>query len=128
MDISQVKQLSLLVHLANVDNDFASLEKQAILKVGRRYGFDDKYIQLLMEQPHDIDELNLLDYNSKFESIYDCVQMMLLDGIINKKEILYCQMVAIKLGFNAAIVQFLADHLALSKEELSNEVISRGLF
>lgn len=128
MDTSQVKQLSLLVHLANVDNDFASLEKQAILKVGRRYGFDDHYIQSLIEQPHDIDELNLLDYNSKFESIYDCVQLMLLDGIINKKEILYCQIVAIKLGFKAAVVQYLVDHMVLSKEELFEEVISRGLF
>jgi hypothetical protein len=128
MDNSQVKQLSLLVHLATVDNDFAALEKQVILNVGRRYGFDDHYIQLLMDKPLDIEELNLLDYNSKYESIYDCVQMMLMDGIIHKKEFVYCQMIAIQLGFKAAVIQFLTDHMSLSKEELCEEVLSRGLF
>jgi uncharacterized membrane protein YebE (DUF533 family) len=128
MDNSQVKQLSLLVHLANVDNDFAVLERQVILNVGRRYGFDDHYIQLLMDKPLDIEELSLLDYNSKYESIYDCVQMMLIDGIINKKEIVYCQMIAIRLGFKAAVVQFLTDHMSLSKEQLCEEVLNRGLF
>jgi hypothetical protein len=128
MDNSQVKQLSLLVHLANVDNDFAVLERQVILNVGRRYGFDDHYIQLLMEKPLDIEELSLLDYNSKYESIYDCVQMMLIDGIINKKEIVYCQMIAIRLGFKAAVIQFLTDHMSLSKEQLCEEVLNRGLF
>jgi uncharacterized membrane protein YebE (DUF533 family) len=128
MDNSQVKQLSLLVHLANVDNDFAVLERQVILNVGRRYGFDDHYIQLLIDKPLDIEELSLLDYNSKYESIYDCVQMMLIDGIINKKEIVYCQMIAIRLGFKAAVVQFLTDHMSLSKEQLCEEVLNRGLF
>jgi hypothetical protein len=128
MDNSQVKQLSLLVHLANVDNDFAVLERQVILNVGRRYGFDDHYIQLLMDKPLDIEELSLLDYNSKYESIYDCVQMMLIDGIINKKEIVYCQMIAIRLGFKAAVIQFLTDHMSLSKEQLCEEVLNRGLF
>jgi hypothetical protein len=83
---------------------------------------------LLMDKPLDIEELSLLDYNSKYESIYDCVQMMLIDGIINKKEIVYCQMIAIRLGFKAAVVQFLTDHMSLSKEQLCEEVLNRGLF
>jgi hypothetical protein len=128
MDILQRKQLSILVHLATVDNDFATLEKQMILNVGRRYGFDDHYIQLLMENPLDLEDLSLHDYNSKFESVYDCVQMLLMDGIINKKEIVYCQMLALKLGFKAAVIQFITDHMSLSKEELCEEVLSRGLF
>ncbi|MEQ8713703.1 MAG: TerB family tellurite resistance protein [Cyclobacteriaceae bacterium] len=129
METAQRAHLSLLVHLAKVDDSFAVVEEDMIRNIGQDYGLPTQTIDELIEEPDEIEDLDAigLDLDLKFQSIYDCIQMMLVDGIIHKKEIAFCQSVADKLGFSRDLIQYLTDHRHDSSEVVKRSAYEMGI-
>ena len=129
MKTAQRAHLSLLVHLAKVDDEFAVVEEDMIRNIGQDYGLPEEYIDELIKTPDAIDNLEAIaqDLDMKFRSIYDCIQMMLVDGIIHQKEIAFCHAVADKLGFSRDLIQYLTDHRYDSSEEVKRSAYEIGI-
>jgi uncharacterized tellurite resistance protein B-like protein len=129
MKTAQRAHLSLLVHLAKVDDDFALVEEDMIRTIGSDYGLPTEYMDDLIQEPDHLDNLDttILDLDLKFQSIYDCIQMMLVDGIIHQKEITFCHSIADKLGFSRDLIQYLTDHRHDSSEEVKQSAFEIGI-
>ncbi|MEQ9302259.1 MAG: TerB family tellurite resistance protein [Cyclobacteriaceae bacterium] len=129
METAQRAHLSLLVHLAKVDDDFAVVEEDMIRNIGQDYGLQTEDIDEVIKKPDEIEDLDsiALDLDLKFQSIYDCIQMMLVDGIVHKKEIAFCLSIADKLGFSRNLIQYLTDHRHASSEEVKRSAYEMGI-
>lgn len=129
METAQRAHLSLLVHLAKVDDDFAVVEEDMIRNIGQDYGLQTEDIDEVIKEPDEIEDLDSisLDLDLKFQSIYDCIQIMLVDGIVHKKEIAFCLSIADKLGFSRNLIQYLTDHRHDSSEEVKRSAYEVGI-
>ena len=110
MEKVQNQQLSLLVHLANVDDDFADVEQDLIKSIGQDYGMEKATIDQLIEKPEEVDAFEAFSLEQKFQSVYDCIRLMLVDGVIHKQEILFCQSLVDSLGFSREVLQLITDN------------------
>ena len=60
-------QLSILIQLANVDNDFSDEERDMIFMVGKANGVEEKEIDKLMDQPEKITSVQTMSEDEKFD-------------------------------------------------------------
>ncbi|MEO9965193.1 MAG: TerB family tellurite resistance protein [Reichenbachiella sp.] len=97
-------QLSMLVKLANIDNDFADDEKDMILMVGKANGVTEDEITGLLENPEPLPPLSTMTDDEKFEYLFNVVQLMKIDKEVFLSEVKYCEEVAVKLGFKKAVI------------------------
>jgi len=97
-------QLSMLVKLANIDNDFADDEKEMIFMVGKANGISEEEITGLLENPEPMPPLGAMTDDDKFEYLFNVVQLMKIDKEVFLSEVKYCEEVAVKLGFKKAVI------------------------
>ncbi|MFY0625348.1 MAG: TerB family tellurite resistance protein [Reichenbachiella sp.] len=97
-------QLSMLIGLAKIDNDFADDEKDMILMVGKANGIDEDHVEELLNNPEPMPPLSTMTDDEKFECLYYVVQLMKIDKEIFLSEVKYCEDVAIKLGYKKAVI------------------------
>ncbi len=107
MDIVTRKQLNILIQLAEADKHFSSVEREKIFEIARKRKFPSESVRELIKNPEPIESFGALSDDQKFEYLYSCVDLMLIDKKIFDSEINFCRNVAIKLGFNKSIVDFL---------------------
>ena len=100
-------QLNLLVNLALIDNHLDPREVEMILRVGKANGLDKVQIQRIIDNPsRDISLTNLTE-EQKIEYLVNMVQLMKIDGKTFNGEILYCQEIATRLGFEPEVISSL---------------------
>lgn len=104
-------QLSMLIKLANVDNDFAEDEKDMIYMVGKANGVPEEEINDLLDHPEPLPPVIQMSDDEKFEYLYNVVQLMKIDKEIYLSEIKYCEEVAEKLGFKKAVIAELSSKI-----------------
>ena len=104
-------QLSMLIKLANIDNDFAEDEKDMIYMVGKANGVPEEEINNLLEHPEPLPPVIQMSDDEKFEYLYNVVQLMKIDKEIYLSEIKYCEEVAEKLGFKKAVIAELSSKI-----------------
>jgi uncharacterized membrane protein YebE (DUF533 family) len=98
------KHLRNLVFLAKVDGKLNEVERDLIFRIGLKYGLKDYFIAELIEEVPDFDfRLPASDYE-RFDQIYDLVQLMVSDGVIDDHELDFCVDMAERLGFRKAVV------------------------
>ncbi len=107
MDIVTRKQLNILIQLAEADKHFSSIEREKIFEIARKRKFPSENVRELIKNPEPIESFGALSDDQKFEYLYSCIDLMLLDKRIFESEINFCRNVAIKLGFNKNVVDFL---------------------
>lgn len=115
------KELSLLVNYTSHEKDYPSKHYPFAVYNGT---LDTSNLRPTISS----DTLTGLDFDEKFNALYDCVQLMLVDGIIDRTEILFCQMEALKMGFKEAVIQFLTDERHSPKDYLKRMILERGYF
>ncbi|MFT7032470.1 MAG: hypothetical protein ACJA2S_000970 [Cyclobacteriaceae bacterium] len=104
-------QLSMLIKLANIDNDFAEDEKDMIYMVGKANGVPEEEINDLLVHPEALPPVIQMSDDEKFEYLYNVVQLMKIDKEIYLSEIKYCEEVAEKLGFKKAVIAELSSKI-----------------
>lgn len=119
MDIVTRKQLNILIQLAVADKHFSSVERDKIFALARAKGFPQEEVKELIVNPEPIGSFGALSDKQKFEYLYTCIDLMLVDKKIFESEIKFCRDVAIKLGFKQGVVSFLQEEIYKhTKEEL----------
>jgi len=128
MDIVTRKQLNVLIQLAEADKHFSSLEREKIFELAKKRNFPFEGVKELIKNPEPIESLGALSNDQKFEYLYSCIDLMLVDKRIFESEIKFCISVAIKLGFNKNVVDFLQREIYnFPKEKLKSMVFDNYL-
>lgn len=126
MDIVTRKQLNILIQLAEADKDFSALEKKRIYDIAERRNFPVEVVKELIRSPEPIGSFGALSNDQKFEYLYSCIDLMLIDEKVFDSELLFCIDIAIKLGFKKNVVVFLKDEIGnYSVPELKQIVFER---
>lgn len=114
-------QLSMLIGLANIDNDFANDEKDMIYMVGKANGIEESEIEGLLKNPEPLPELGTMSDDEKFEYLFNVVQLMKIDKEVFLSEVKYCEDVAVKLGFKKAVIAELSSKIYSNPAITSNK-------
>ncbi|MEL6559296.1 MAG: TerB family tellurite resistance protein [Bacteroidota bacterium] len=104
-------QLSMLIGLANADEDFADNEKDLIMMIGKANGVTEEDIMKLIETPEPMPSLTALSDDEKFDFLYNVVQLMKVDSQVYLSEIKYCENIAEKLGFKKKVISLLSSKI-----------------
>lgn len=104
-------QLSALIGLAKIDDDFADQEKSLIYMLGKANGMTEGEIDHLIDDPEEMAPLSTLSDDDRFEILYNVVQLMKVDREVYLSEIKYCEELALKLGYNKKVISELSSKI-----------------
>ena len=111
MDIVTRKQLNILIQLAQADKHFSDKERDLIYNLARKRNFPSEGVRELIREPEPIGSFGALSDNQRFDYLYQCIDLMLIDKKIFDSELLFCHNIAIKLDFKKSVVEYLKDNL-----------------
>ena len=119
-----------LAALAKADGHVDDRELNFIITVGKKNGITAAEVRKIVAG--DTDCLSDLPSNDseRFDQIFDLVDMMLADGIVDETEMDFCIMMAEKLGFRHAIVGVLVRKIsqgvkdAVPRERIKEESLA----
>ena len=113
--------LNILVHLAKSDGHVSGEEKTMISRIGRENSLGPDEIELLINEPKPVGEIEDLPKEAKLELIIDIIRLMKIDNEVHQQEIKFCESISVKLGYNAEVVKDLSAHISNSAQENSNK-------
>lgn len=105
------EQLKALAQLANSDGEIDERELRLIHRIGEAHGMEREGIQQIIDNPGQLGDLKALDEDDKFEFLYSIIQLMKIDDEIYNEEVLYCQQIAMKLGYGLGAVMEMYPHV-----------------
>ena len=98
-DRAKLAHLKHLVILAMADGRIEKSELASIAAVCAREGISESDLKRCIENPDSIDFAMPTDEGTKLRYIKDLVLLMMSDGDIDDREIVWCKLVAEKLGY-----------------------------
>ncbi len=114
--------------LAKIDGHLDAAEMEHIISIGERKGMRPQDVRALLA---DIGDLQLVmpdNDTDRFDQIYDLVEMMLADGIIDDSEMDFCLELATKMGFRESVVGILIKKISNGvKDGLDREAIKEDI-
>ncbi len=116
-----------LVRLAKSDGLLHKDELEYIKSIGEGNGLSPSEIKDIIENPTSVNIVIPTTDDERFDQMFDLVQMMMKDGVVNDEEMEFCEELANRLGFRKVIVGVLVAKLqrgfeaGLSKEEMREE-------
>lgn len=110
MDIVTKKQLNILIQLAEADKHFAKIEREMIFKIARDRKFPENEVLDLIRNPEPIDSLGALSNDQKFDYLMSSVELIFIDQNVFESEVIFSKNIAIKLGFNKAVIDFIIEN------------------
>jgi len=118
--------LANLAALAKVDGHVDSTEMNFIVQIGQKQGLKAEDVKSLIASASSMNfELPKTD-SDRFDQIFDLVEMMLADGVVDDNEMDFCIDMATRLGFRKAIVGVLVRKITMGvKDGLSRESIKK---
>ncbi|MBC5772539.1 TerB family tellurite resistance protein [Pontibacter sp. KCTC 32443] len=122
--------LTNLGALAKIDGHIDPAEINFIISIGTRHGMRASEVKDLLSGSSKITPQLPSNDSERFDQIYDMVEMMLADGIVDENEMDFCMHMATKLGFKKAVVGVLVRKIStgvkdgLSREQIKNDAQS----
>lgn len=104
-------QLSMLIGLANADEDFADNERDLIMMIGKANGMSESEIEALISKPEPLPAISVMSDDEKFDYLYNVVQLMKVDNQVYLSEIKYCEDIADRLGFKKKVISLLSSKI-----------------
>ncbi|RAU82559.1 tellurite resistance TerB family protein [Pontibacter arcticus] len=118
---SHIKNLGAL---AKIDGHLDAEEMKYIVSIGIRHGLKPDDVKHLLSNASKIEPQLPTNDSERFDQIYDLVEMMLADGIVDEQEMDFCITMATRLGFRKSIVGMLVRKISSGvKDGLSREAI-----
>jgi uncharacterized tellurite resistance protein B-like protein len=105
------RQLNILIQLATIDGKLAPKEQKLIEHIAKVNNVDKDRIDKLLTSPEPISDLSHLTEDERFEYLYMVIQIMKVDGLVFKSEIVFCEEIAEKLGFKKKVVSELSKNI-----------------
>ena len=123
MDIVTKNKINILIQLAEADKHFATSEREMIYKIARGRNFPEDVIAELIRDPEPIESLSALSEDQKLEYLLSSVELILVDQKVFESEINLGKKIAIKLGFNKKVIDFLVENFEkIGLEELKKAI------
>ncbi len=104
-------QLNILVQLAASDGMIAEKELRLIRTIAEANNMSSEEVDELVKNPKPIANLEYLSQDQKFEFLYNVIQLMKADGQVFKSEIIFCEDMAERLGYNRKVVAELSSKI-----------------
>ncbi|MCF6351741.1 MAG: TerB family tellurite resistance protein [Cyclobacteriaceae bacterium] len=104
-------QLNILVQLAASDGMIADKELRLIRIIAEANNMSNEDVEELVKNPKPIANLEYLSQDQKFEFLYNIIQLMKADGQVFKSEIVFCEDMAERLGYNRKVVAELSSKI-----------------
>ena len=124
MNILNRKKIDILIHLAEADGDYHPIEKSFILKVAERHGISESEVEEIKEAHEPIGSLGALSYNTSIDYLTDVLLLLPVDGKILPSEIVFCQDIALRLGFRKSgvdkLIKYIEDTDNVNPDDLSH--------
>jgi uncharacterized membrane protein YebE (DUF533 family) len=112
--------------LAKIDGHVDSSEMKFIISIGKKNGMKAEEVRALLANNNFSNFVLPENDSDRFDQIYDLVEMMLADGIIDDNEMDFCIEMAEKLGFRKAVVGVLVRKISMGvKDGLHREDIKQ---
>ena len=113
-----------LAALAKADGHIDAREMNFILAVGKKNGLSTSEVQALISGAKGTSNDLPTNDSERFDQIFDLVDMMLADGIVDDSEMDFCTIMAEKLGFRKDIVGLLVKKISQGvKDGMDREVV-----
>lgn len=119
-----------LAALAKADGNIDDREMNFIITVGKKNGMSGPAVRKLVAGQTTCESDVPSNDSERFDQIFDLVDMMLADGIVDEMEMDFCVMMAEKLGFRKAIVGVLVRKIsqgvkdAIPRDDIKEESLS----
>ena len=96
-----------LLALAKADGFVHEKEQLMLYKIGNRYGLKERQVKELMDSNEKF-TINVPDnFHDQMNVLYDLMLMVWADGVVEKKEIAFCEALVKKFGLKKDIVKWL---------------------
>ena len=123
MDIVTKRKLNILIQLAQVDKDFAKVERNLIYQIARELNFPEEGVNSLIKNPEPIGSLGALSQKQKVDYLMSSVEMVFADHLVRESEVIFTQNIAIKLGFLKNVVGYMIENFGkVSGDELKMKI------
>lgn len=109
-----------LVALAMIDENLHEAELAFIYKAGKQYGLKEKQIEDILQEEAFTPAPMPSSHEGKINLLFDLVKMMLADGIVESRELEFCDDIARKFGFTHEIVHKIIDYIQRNPYPLEN--------
>jgi hypothetical protein len=120
MDIVTRQQLNMLINLALADKQFVPKEKRLIFKIAKDKGYARRHVTELIEHTEPVGSFGALTPEQKFEYLYNAISLVKVDNKVPEREMMFCQDIAIRLGYNKHVVNILLDIIDGDYNEAEN--------
>ena len=111
MIFDKKSELNVLINLAASDKSVADRESKLIHLIGKANGFSKDEIDTMLANPQPIGDISTLTPDEKFEHLYHLIQLMKMDGLVFRSEIVFCEQIAERLGYKRGVVGELSQHI-----------------
>lgn len=111
--------IAMLIQMATVDDDIASMESRFVADVASNLGLTSKDIEAVVRSPEDFVIAPPPDEQSRMEILYYLLFTMRVDGVITEKEEKLCYKAALRLGFNELLAR---DLIGVMKTYLKDDI------
>jgi hypothetical protein len=123
MNILLKKKLSILIHLAAIDGEFANVEKSFIKEICDRNGVTKAEFEQLVRNPDPIASLGALSYARVVEYMSDSLSLMIVDGKIRQSEVILCEDIGLRLGYQKKHIDVVIKKLKDNTDTTSSEIV-----
>ena len=113
MDIVTRKQINILIRLAKADKKVTLKERKMIFDLASEKNFPKETVDNLFMNQEPIGTLGALSENQKFEYLYNAICLMKVDRDINTSELIFCEDIAIRMGFRKDVVRMLSEQVEI---------------
>lgn len=103
--------------LAKIDGHVDPAEMSYIISIGTKHGMKEDDVRTLISASKKVEPQLPTNDSERFDQIYDLVEMMLADGIVDENEMEFCVNMASRLGFKKAIVGVLVRKISMGVKD-----------
>ncbi|MFA0961834.1 hypothetical protein AB9P05_08495 [Roseivirga sp. BDSF3-8] len=94
-----------LVALARIDGHFHEDEKALICTLGKRYALREKQLREILDESQPAIATVPTDRRQQLDQLRDLVLLMLADGYVVEKEMIFCKEIASQYGFGQHVIE-----------------------
>lgn len=103
--------------LAKIDGHVDPNEMNFIISIGKKHGMKADDVRHLISNAEKTEHQMPTNDSERFDQIYDLVEMMLADGIVDENEMEFCINMAARLGFKKTIVGVLVRKISMGVKD-----------
>lgn len=100
-----------LIKLAKADGIISRQESSLLVKIGERNGISEEEVFEMVEVSDEFFYKKPANDSERFNQLYDLIEMMTIDGIVDDKEMSYTIEIAEKMGIRKAVAWILVNRL-----------------